>query len=105
MNDMQPCPQFMSTLGDAVHMLAHARTCGVCQAQVQQLKPACNDLALGLLASLALGEPEPPAKLGLHIASCLACRLERLGFESLDASASVPRPAWIARLQMAAHVR
>lgn len=105
MNAIEPCPQCMSTPGDAAHLLEHARTCGVCQAHVRQVKPACNDPALGFLASLSLGEPEPLAELDLHLDGCVACHLERLGFESLDERAVNPRSAWVARLQLSAHSR
>ena len=105
MNVIEPCPQLMRLPRDASVMLEHANSCAECQAQVRQLKPACNDPALGLLASLMLGEPESVPELGLHLDSCLACRLERLGFESLEEQTVVPRSEWMSRLRLAAQSR
>jgi hypothetical protein len=43
----------------------------------------CTEPVLGLGARRMLGQPLPP-RLREHVATCLACRLERLAFERFD---------------------
>ncbi len=105
MTAIKPCPQCPTRPGDDSQRLAHARACPVCQAQVFRCKSACNDPALGFLASMSLGEPEPLAELASHLEGCLACRLERLDFASLDEQAVTPGSAWLSRLRSAEGIR
>ena len=98
MKAVKPCPQLMRVPRDAAHLRRHLRDCEACRARVGLLKPACHDPAFGLWASESLGEPDVAPALSAHLARCLACRLERLGFASLDEHAAAPRAAWLARL-------
>ncbi|ETW97497.1 MAG: hypothetical protein ETSY1_22450 [Candidatus Entotheonella factor] len=102
MKTIELCPQGMSLSGDETGLLEHASTCEICQAQVRLLKPACTYPALGFLVSITLGEPVSLPELIAHLDRCLACRLERLGFESLDEHMVVPRAAWLSRMTRSA---
>lgn len=52
-------------------------------------KPGCTEPRLGLQATRRLGASLSP-RLVAHLATCLACRLERYEFGGLDATARTP---------------
>ncbi len=72
---------------------------------VSSSKPGCIDPSLGKLASQALGEPLTlaPAAIAAHLAACLPCRLERAGYDSLDAHAVPPSAELTKRIRAAAN--
>lgn len=65
------------------------------------VKLGCIDPLIGERASLSLGEAPPPALLH-HLDTCLACRLERMAFASLDRFPVSPSPTLVSRLRMIA---
>lgn len=70
-------------------------------------RPACIDPDLGEAAAQDLGRV-PSQAVEIHRATCTACELERLAFESLDAHAVDPSPAlraWVRTVARALHSR
>lgn len=64
-------------------------------------RPACTDPELGEAASQVLGRV-PSQAVEVHRAACMACAIERLAFESLDAHAVDPSRALRAWVRAAA---
>ncbi len=52
---------------------------------------ACTQPSLGALATQALGQVQP-ATVTAHVATCLACQLQRIAFDELNLRAIPPVP-------------
>lgn len=60
--------------------------------------PVCTDPAIGAAVTQALGR-RPPPPVASHLASCLACRIQRAAFNRLDEDAAAPSLALRARVR------
>ena len=65
------------------------------------MKPTCADPRLGARATLSLSRPPSPALMA-HLATCLACRLERHEFDMLATGAKTSSSGLVARLRKTA---